>query len=53
VFIGGKLNRIPEGSNTSLPLDVSEELALAGATVCKSVDSMVAALGEIARSRRP
>ncbi|MET0482433.1 MAG: cobalamin-dependent protein [Aestuariivirgaceae bacterium] len=52
VFIGGKLNRIPEGSNTSLPVDISEELASAGATVCRSVDGMVAALGEIARAPR-
>jgi methylmalonyl-CoA mutase cobalamin-binding subunit len=53
VLIGGKLNRIPDGSNTSLPVDVSEELASAGATVCRSIDSMVAALGEIARAHRP
>src|SRR5262249_48627261 len=52
VFIGGKLNRIPDGSNTSLPVDISAELASAGATVCKSVDSMVAALGEIAGPAR-
>jgi methylmalonyl-CoA mutase cobalamin-binding subunit len=51
VFIGGKLNRIPDGSNTSLPVDISEELASAGATVCKSIDSLVAALGDIARRR--
>jgi methylmalonyl-CoA mutase cobalamin-binding subunit len=53
VFVGGKLNRIPDGSNTSLPVDISEELASAGATVCRSVDSMIAALGEIARAPRP
>ena len=34
VFIGGKLNRIPDGSNTSLPVDVRSELAAAGAIVC-------------------
>ena len=53
VFVGGKLNRIPDGSNTSLPVDISEELASAGATVCRSVDSMIAALAEIARAPRP
>ena len=42
-----------DGSNTSLPVDISEELASAGATVCRSVDSMIAALGEIARAPRP
>ena len=42
---------IPDGSNTSLPVDISEELASAGATVCKSVDSMIASLGEMARAR--
>ena len=51
VFIGGKLNRVPDGSNTSLPVDISDELASAGATVCKSVDSMIASLGEMARAR--
>jgi methylmalonyl-CoA mutase cobalamin-binding subunit len=49
VFIGGKLNRVPEGSNTSLPVDISDELAQAGALVCPTVERMVEQLAEMAR----
>ncbi len=31
VFIGGKLNQVPEATNTSLPVDISAELRRAGA----------------------
>jgi methylmalonyl-CoA mutase cobalamin-binding subunit len=48
VFIGGKLNRVPDGSNTSLPVDIRDELSAAGAIVCHSVDLMVEQLAEIA-----
>ena len=41
IFIGGKLNQIPTGSNTSLPVDVSEELESAGAVSCATVESML------------
>ena len=41
VFVGGRLNQIPEGSNTSLPTDVSAELAAAGADVCYDVREML------------
>jgi len=44
VFIGGKLNRVPDGSNTSLPVDVTREIAEAGAIVCQTVETMVAQL---------
>ena len=44
VFVGGKLNRIPDGSNTSLPVDVRGELTEAGAIVCPDVESMLARL---------
>jgi methylmalonyl-CoA mutase cobalamin-binding domain/chain len=49
VFIGGKLNRVPEGSNTSLPVDISDEVAQAGALVCPSVETMLGQLAEIAQ----
>ena len=41
VLIGGRLNQIPEQTNTSLPVDVSAELSGAGARVCASIDDMV------------
>ena len=36
ILIGGRLNQIPAGSNSSLPVDVGDELAQAGAIVCRS-----------------
>ncbi|MGH7125668.1 MAG: hypothetical protein ACREFI_14940, partial [Stellaceae bacterium] len=55
VFIGGKLNRVPDGSNSSLPVDVSEEIAAAGAIVCPGVETMLARIAEMASepSRSP
>jgi len=49
VFIGGKLNRVPDGSNTSLPVDATREIVEAGAIVCPTVEAMVAKLVERAR----
>ncbi len=51
VFIGGKLNQIPEASNTSLPVDVSDELAAMGAIVCRDIGDMLRALTAIAGRR--
>ncbi len=44
VLVGGRLNQIPEGSNTSLPVDVAAELAAAGAVVCAGAEDVVAVL---------
>jgi methylmalonyl-CoA mutase cobalamin-binding subunit len=54
VFVGGKLNRVPEGSNTSLPVDISDDLARVGALVCPTVETLVEHLAEMAQraSRR-
>ena len=41
VYIGGRLNQVPEGSNTSLPVDVSARLAESGAVVCSDVEAML------------
>lgn len=49
VFVGGKLNRIPDGSNTSLPVDVRGELTAAGAIVCPDVESMLERLAVMAK----
>jgi methylmalonyl-CoA mutase cobalamin-binding subunit len=48
VFVGGKLNRVADGSNSSLPVDVAGELADAGAIVCANVESLLDRLSEIA-----
>ncbi|WP_139812027.1 cobalamin-dependent protein [Ensifer aridi] len=44
ILIGGRLNQIPEGSNTSLPVDVGAELAEAGAIVCRNAADLAPAL---------
>ena len=44
VLIGGRLNQVPAGTNTSLPVDVSGELTAAGALVCNEIEGAVAAL---------
>jgi methylmalonyl-CoA mutase cobalamin-binding subunit len=41
ILIGGKLNQVPKGSNTSLPVDVSGELAAEGALVCREIEDAV------------
>lgn len=52
VLIGGRLNQVPQGSNTSLPVDVTSELAAAGAVVCLEVEDAVPAL-IAAKARKP
>lgn len=47
VLIGGRLNEIPEGSNTSLPVDVSAELKDIGVSVCVDLDAACKALSTI------
>ena len=49
VLIGGRLNQVPKGSNTSLPVDVSSELAASGAIVCREIEDAVPALLAAAR----
>lgn len=51
VFVGGKLNRVPDGSNSSLPVNIRAELAEAGAIVCTNVETMLAKLTELASRR--
>lgn len=53
VLIGGRLNQIPETSNTSLPVEVGDELAALGAIVCREVEDALPALLDLARARRP
>ncbi|SMF72471.1 B12 binding domain-containing protein [Tistlia consotensis] len=53
VLVGGRLNQIPEGSNSSLPVEVTAELAEAGATVCTTVEAAVPALLSLCWARGP
>jgi methylmalonyl-CoA mutase cobalamin-binding subunit len=49
ILIGGRLNQIPEGSNSSLPVDVGDELAAAGAVVCREAAELVPRLAGLRR----
>jgi len=51
IFVGGKLNRVPEGSNTSLPVDIRNELAAAGAVVCPGVETMLERISQMTVER--
>jgi len=51
LFIGGKLNQIPEASNTSLPVDVSREIAKTGAVPCPAVEDLLDALVSYTKER--
>ncbi|MDX1512902.1 MAG: cobalamin-dependent protein [Gammaproteobacteria bacterium] len=44
VFVGGKLNQIPEDSNTAMPVDVSADLAGCGAIPCRNPREMISRL---------
>lgn len=50
VLMGGRLNQIPEASNSSLPVDVSAELEEAGAQLCRSAAEMGPALMRLIRT---
>ncbi|MGE0213863.1 MAG: cobalamin-dependent protein [Parvibaculaceae bacterium] len=44
ILIGGRLNQVPQGSNTSLPVDVTDDLIREGAIVCREIEDAVPAL---------
>ncbi len=44
ILIGGRLNQVPDSSNTSLPVDVGDQLAAAGAIVCREIEVAVPAI---------
>ncbi len=48
IFVGGKLNQIPEDSNTSLPVDITSDLESVGAITCDSVEQMIIELAQSA-----
>jgi methylmalonyl-CoA mutase cobalamin-binding domain/chain len=49
IFVGGKLNEVPEGSPSSLPEDVTRQLEELGAVVCLRVEDMLRRLVQIAK----
>jgi methylmalonyl-CoA mutase cobalamin-binding domain/chain len=51
VYIGGKLNQIPDDSVSSLPVDVTGDLEVLGAVTCPRVEDMLRGLLSMARER--
>jgi len=51
IFIGGKLNQVPDDSPSSMPVDVTDELEALGAVVCQRVEDMLKRLLEMAQER--
>jgi methylmalonyl-CoA mutase cobalamin-binding subunit len=51
VFIGGKLNQIPDDSPSSLPVDVTADLRALGAVPCPQVEGMLTELLKLAWER--
>ncbi|MFX0125560.1 MAG: cobalamin-dependent protein [Candidatus Hodarchaeota archaeon] len=52
IFVGGKLNQIPDDSPTSLPIDVTKELGAMGAIVCHQVEDMLENLFKKTKERK-
>jgi methylmalonyl-CoA mutase cobalamin-binding subunit len=48
IYLGGRLNQVPEGSNTSLPVDVSAKLRDAGAVTCENLPDLLGRMAETA-----
>lgn len=46
IFIGGRLNAVPDGTNTGLPVDVADEIGRAGAMPCTRIEDMLAVLAQ-------
>jgi hypothetical protein len=44
ILVGGRLNQVPTGSNTSLPMDVSGQIESEGAIVCREIEDAVPSL---------
>lgn len=49
IFVGGKLNEVPDESSSSMPEDVTEDLAALGAVACLRVEDMLGRLVEMAK----
>lgn len=51
IFIGGRLNQIPDNAANSMPVDVSGDLKNLGAYVCLKPEDMLAQLRELVEPR--
>lgn len=51
IFIGGRLNQIPDDTPDSMPQDVSAELQTMGAYVCVRIEDMLAHLCQLVEPR--
>ncbi len=51
IFIGGRLNQIPEDTANSMPEDVTDELRALGAAACVRVEDMLAELQKVVEPR--
>lgn len=50
VVVGGKLNQVPEDSNTGLPVDVTDDLRNLGVTPCHDLDDLLSALRSLTQT---
>lgn len=51
IFIGGRLNQIPENTENSMPVDVTEELRALDAIACARVEDMLVELQKVVEPR--
>jgi hypothetical protein len=51
VCVGGRLNQIPEDSNSGLPVDVTAEIRALGAEPCATLDALTSILMAVAGHR--
>lgn len=51
IFIGGRLNQIPENTTNSMPVDVTEDLRALGAYSCLRVEDMLEQLRQVVEPR--
>ncbi|MCW6511493.1 hypothetical protein M8523_26290 [Hyphomicrobiales bacterium BP6-180914] len=51
--IGGRLNQVPDDSNTGLPVDVTSDIAGLGVTPCVTPEALIALLDGLAERRDP
>ena len=52
ILVGGRLNEVPDDSNSGLPVDVTADIAALGCRPCADLDEMLAALRAIAPAVR-
>lgn len=49
--IGGRLNQVPDDSNSGLPVDVTRDIAGLGATPCATPEALIAVLDRLVQQR--